>query len=123
MTPPHGHTTRRGALAGVNLAVFLAAVLGRLHAGSPMVAWGPLKNSHPARGIGFVVPLRDSSGRLCRDGMAGKARRMIKSVIGRGMAAVLVAAVAVGWWSVPHSRRDRKSTSPAPAPIAPLDGR
>ncbi|MBW2457009.1 MAG: hypothetical protein JRI68_21015 [Deltaproteobacteria bacterium] len=31
-----------------------------------MVAWGPLKNSHPVRGIGFVVPLRDPSGRLCR---------------------------------------------------------
>ena len=27
MTPPHGHGTRRGALAGINLAVFLAAVV------------------------------------------------------------------------------------------------
>jgi len=43
-----------------------ARALGRLRAGTPLVAWGPMKMAAAPRGIGFAVPLRDSRGQLCR---------------------------------------------------------
>ncbi len=46
-------------------AADLSNVIGKLPGGATFPAWGPLKG-RPSNGIGYAIPLQDSSGKRCR---------------------------------------------------------